>query len=135
MIIADRSALFTTTVVVAGVSIVIGVLLLLILVFYLFGLIMTASEKKAKSKSQKSQTSEKANNVPAVKLSSAPASVPKPSVEEGISGEVVAAIAAAVATVEGPGAVVTSVRAIKKNNVGGRNPWATAAVVDNNRPF
>lgn len=63
------------------------------------------------------------------------ASAPAPQVEAGISGEVVAAIAAAVAVSEGKGAVVKSIRRVNVVNVRGRNPWANAAVYDNTRPF
>lgn len=138
MLTADRSAMFTSTVVISGISIVLGVLLLLILVFYLFGLIVSSAEKKAKIKAQKKNS--KASSVKEnVTVTPIPASVPtiaksnpEPVVEQGISGEVVAAIAAAVAMSEGPQAVV---RSIKKVNVSGRNPWAQAANVDNTRPF
>ena len=58
-----------------------------------------------------------------------------PQVEAGISGEVVAAIAAAIAVSEGEGAVVKSIRKVNVVNVKGRNPWANAAVYDNTRPF
>lgn len=138
MLTADRSAMFTATVVISGISIVLGVLLLLILVFYLFGLIVSSAEKRAKNKKDKKNTkiSSATENVivtPAPAVVSAPVKkAPEPVIEQGISGEVVAAIAAAVAMSEGPQAVV---RSIKKVNVGGRNPWANAANVDNTRPF
>ncbi len=138
MLTADRSAMFTATVVISGISIVLGVLLLLILVFYLFGLAVSNAEKKAKEKAQKknSKTSSSNGNVtvsPApVPTSFSERKAPEPVVEQGISGEVVAAISAAVAMSEGPQAVV---RSIKKVNVSGRNPWAQAANVDNTRPF
>lgn len=60
------------------------------------------------------------------------APAPLPVVEQGISGEVVAAITAAIVASEGTGVVV---RSIKKKNVAGRNPWAQAANIDNTRPF
>lgn len=138
MLVPDRSAMFTATVVISGISIVLGVLLLLILVFYLFGLIVSSAEKRAKSKKDKknskiSSATENVSVTPAPAVVSAPVKkAPEPVVEQGISGEVVAAIAAAVAMSEGPQAVV---RSIKKVNVGGRNPWANAANVDNTRPF
>jgi hypothetical protein len=62
----------------------------------------------------------------------------QPVVEQGISGEVVAAISAAVYEIEGSGAKIASitpVRSTKKNPITGRNPWANAAVIDNTRPF
>ena len=110
-IVADRSATFTSTVVIAGIVIVLGILVLLIFVFKAFGAIVHGAETKA-----------------------APAP-PAPVVESGIPGEVVAVIAAAVAASEGPGAVVQSVRRVRPNPVGVRNPWAAAAVAENTRPF
>jgi Na+-transporting methylmalonyl-CoA/oxaloacetate decarboxylase gamma subunit len=143
MLIADRSGLFTTTVVVAGISIVVGVLLLLILIFYLFGKIVPIIEKATKAREEKRAAKKAAKkNGGDVKVSaptSAPAPTvkkvapaPAPVVEQGISGEVVAAISAAIVATEGTGVVV---RSIKKKNVSGRNPWAAAATADNTRPF
>ena len=64
----------------------------------------------------------------------APAPASAPVIEEGISGEVVAAISAAVYAMEGGSAVIRSVSR-KASPVSTRNPWAQAAVVDNTRPF
>ena len=64
----------------------------------------------------------------------APAPASTPVIEEGISGEVVAAISAAVYAMEGGSAVIRSVSR-KTSPVSTRNPWAQAAVVDNTRPF
>ena len=132
-IVADRSATFTSTVVIAGIVIVLGILVLLIFVFKAFGAIVHGAETRGKKKKLKAMESQ-------VTVASAPAvqtapSAPAPVVESGIPGEVVAVIAAAVAASEGPGAVVQSVRRVRPNPVGVRNPWAAAAVVENTRPF
>lgn len=147
MIVADRSTEFTATVVIAGIGIVMAMLLLLILVFYLFGIVVSKMEKNAKiraekkaarkalKKSKKAGTQQEdsvAAGSASVQNTSKPAPAPVPQVEEGISGEVVAAIAAAVVATEGSGAVI---RSIKKKNVRGRNPWSAAATADNTRPF
>ncbi|MDE6469577.1 MAG: hypothetical protein K2L19_00960 [Eubacterium sp.] len=153
LLTADDSPTFTATVVIAGIGIVVGMLLLLILIFNLFGKFVPVLErvtnavnakiaawwagvkakhaaKKADKKDESVQGSvlEPVLNTPPIPERSAPA----PVVEQGISDEVVAAIAAAVAATEGSGAVV---RSIKKKNVGGRNPWSAAATADNTRPF
>ena len=111
---ADRSATFTSTV----------------------GAIVHGAETRGKKKKLKAMESQvtvaSAPSAPAVKA--APAA-PAPVVESGIPGEVVAVIAAAVAASEGPGAVVQSVRRVRPNPVGVRNPWAAAAVAENTRPF
>lgn len=152
---ADTSAMFTATLVISGITIVVGVLLLLIFVFNLFGKIVPKIEirskkreeakaarkaekkkKKAEKKASKEGTSP-AEGTPAqaVEIQAPVAVAPAPAVpyvEPGISGEVVAAIAAAVAVTEGGNAVI---RSVKRKNVGGRNPWAHAANIDNTRPF
>lgn len=152
MLTADSSGTFTATVVIAGISIVVGMLLLLILIFNLFGKFVPVLERvsnainakmaawwagvkekrAAKKAAKKGETSESTEPVvPVLSTPSVPVK-PAPVVEQGISDEVVAAIAAAVAATEGSGAVV---RSIKKKNVGGRNPWSAAATADNTRPF
>lgn len=133
MLTADTSITFTATVVIAGITIVLGVLLLLILVFYLFGFIVQNIEGISKARAQKKASKAQAD-APTPVQAPAPIkpSAPAPKIEQGISGEVVAAIAAAVVASEGPQAVI---RSIKKKNVGGRNPWAQAANIDNTKPF
>ena len=129
LLTADRSAMFTTTVVVAGMSIVFAVLILLIIIFNLYGKIV--SKLEGSSKAHKNSKLEENLSLSAPAASVAP-SAPAPVVEQGISAEVVAAITAAIAASEGPGVVVRSVRRV---NVGSRNPWAAAAIADNTRPF
>lgn len=136
-IVADRSATFTVTVIVAGIGIVLCTLLVLIGVFYAFGAIVSKSQASAKKKEAKKIQSEMeaalskaSESIPAP----APAPTSAPVVEEGISGEVVAAISAAVYAMEGGSAVIRSVSR-KVSPVTTRNPWAQAAVVDNTRPF
>ena len=68
-----------------------------------------------------------------------PAQAPSAPAAQGISGEIVAAISAAVYMMEGEGAVVTSIapatRAQAPNPITRRNPWAFAAISENTRPF
>ncbi len=133
----DRSATFTSTVVIAGIVIVLGILVLLIFVFKAFGAIVHGAEtrsKKKKLKAMENQVTVAQAPAAAPAAKAAPAA-PAPVVESGIPGEVVAVIAAAVAASEGPGAVVQSVRRVRPNPVGVRNPWAAAAVAENTRPF
>lgn len=119
------------TVVVAGITIVLGTLLLLILVFKLFGSVMEKTAGKSKKKAKSSEPVQNSKPVP-----TAPAAAPAPVVEQGISGEVVAAISAAVCTVEGSGSTITSIKTVRKQSpITGRNPWSQAAVIDNTRPF
>lgn len=126
----DRSIGFTSTVVIAGLGIVLGTLAILIVVFYLFGAILSASQKSAKKKAQK-KAEENAKVVipqPVIPQQSTQA------VEKGINPEVVAAISAAVYEIEnGKSVTITSIT--RKNPITGRNPWAQAGVIDNTMPF
>lgn len=123
------------TVVVSGITVVIGVLLMLILVIFVYGLIVSRMEKSAKIREQKkAQKNKSAENAAPAPIASVPAPSPAPVVEQGISGEVVAAISAAVYAMEGNKDVtITAIR--KQNPITSRNPWSQAAVIDNTRPF
>lgn len=134
-IIADRSVTFTVTVIVAGIGIVLCTLLVLIGVFYAFGAVVSKSQANAKKKeAKKMQSDMEAALSKASESVPAPAPASAPVIEEGISGEVVAAISVAVYAMEGGSAVIRSVSR-KTSPVSTRNPWAQAAVVDNTRPF
>lgn len=143
MIIADKSATFTATLVISGIVVVLGILILLIFIMFLFGVIVPKFDKKGKRRAEKKaskkavKTIDKNNGgnemikqTDPVQIIPAPA--PAPVVEAGVSEEIVAVIAAAVTEYEGTGVVI---RSIKRKNVGSRNPWAQAAIADNTRPF
>lgn len=136
-VVPDRSLGFTITVIVAGLGIVLGTLAVLIVVFYAFGAIMSKSQaikdKKAAKKLEEKMQAE-AKKLAETKVDTpAPAPTPAPAVEEGISGEVVAAISAAVYCMEGSGATICSIK--RQSPITARNPWAQASVIDNTRPF
>ncbi len=122
------------TVVIAGVVIVLGVLFVLIGLFYAFGAIVSKSEQAAKKRHDKNGKKDEKSQAPVV--TPAPSNVApaaEPVVEQGISGEVVAAITAAI--VQSEEGKPFKIRSIKKKSVSGRNPWANAAVYDNTRSF
>lgn len=129
------------TVVVSGISIVMGTLILLIIVFYLFGFVVShmvdASQKRAAKKAEKKKAKNlqaKAENIaPAVQTIASAAPKAELDVQQGINEEIVAAISAAVYSMEGADSKIVSIR--RKNPVTGRNPWAQAAVIDNTKPF
>ena len=118
------------TVVITGISIVFGVLVLLYLLITLEGVIFTAIDNK-----KKGIKPEKKAPVATVKpaQSAAPAPVAKAAViEQGISGEIIAAISAAVAAMEGGSRyTIRSLSRVKQ----GRSAWGGAGVASNTEPF
>lgn len=124
---------FTLTVIIAGLGIVLATLSVLIVVFYAFGAIVSKTQNKT-SKKAKAFDDKKAEmaktSAPAVKA-------PAPKAADDVSGEIVAAISAAVYSMEGnSNATITSITPVRRNSpITSRNPWAQAAIADNNRPF
>jgi len=117
-------------VVLIGLVVVIGTLFILTGIFYLFGFIMGGADRKAK-KAKKKEEETKAKTAPAP----APVAVPSaPAVQDGIPGEVVAAIAAAVAMMA-PEGKRYAIKSVSRKDAGGRSAWAAAGVADNTRPF
>lgn len=129
------------TVVVSGISIVMGTLILLIIVFYLFGFVVShmvdASQKRAAKKAEKKKAkapqAKAENTAPVVQAPAPVAPKAELDVQQGISEEIVAAISAAVYSMEGADSKIVSIK--RKNPVTGRNPWAQAAVAENTKPF
>ena len=102
-------------VVATGLILVFGVLVLLYLLITLEGIIFTSVDRRKKGAPVK-------------------AAAPKaPVVEAGIPGEVVAAIAAAIACMDG-GEHYT-LRSVKRTRVSGRSAWGQAGVVAYTEPF
>ncbi|MDE7124706.1 MAG: hypothetical protein K2N83_04385, partial [Eubacterium sp.] len=89
-------------------------------------------ERKAAKKAEKNGAKE-ASVISEAPVAAKVKAAPAPVVEQGISGEIVAAITAAITASEGTNQFV--IRSVKKKNVGSRNPWARAAVTDNTRSF
>lgn len=113
-----------------GLVVVFAVLILLTLIFVLFGKVAGSAGAKGASKAA-------AQEKPAVKAA-APAprtlAAPAPVVEEGVSDEVVAVIAAAVAAMA-PAGKAYAVRRVSAARPAGRPVWAMAGLLDSTRPF
>ena len=110
-----------------------AVLILLIFIFKIFGLTVSKTENAAKHGKKSAKAEKAAAPAPAPAPKAAPAAAPAPVVQNGISGEIVAAITAAITASEGNSNF--TVRSIRVKNVRSRNPWASAAIADNVRPF
>lgn len=116
-------------VVITGILLVFAVLILLYLIISFEGVIFTAIDNR-KDAARKA----KADSAPAPAPKAPPVAKaqPAPKVQAGIPGEVIAAIAAAVACMEGGKKfAIRSVKRAKK----GRNAWSSAGVMSNTEPF
>lgn len=111
-------------VVAIGISLVFLILVILTLIILLQGRIFDAITTSQKKKAAAQQAAKPAAPAPAP----APAA---PYVEEGIPAEVVAAIAAAVACVDGGKYTLRSLTRAKD----GRGAWGLAGVVSGTEPF
>ena len=115
-------------VILTGFVVVFSVLLLLIGVIKLYSLIVGKAQSIGSKRTVKSDAP--AVKLPAVQRETEPEE--NTPAEEGIPEEVVAVIAAAVATMYG-GKGRAKIKSIKR--AGGRSAWANAGVMDNTRPF
>lgn len=112
---------YVITTMITGLFIVFLGLALLIGFVSLLGVIFNAKKKQTKNNNT-------GNNDKSVTANNAPA------VENGISDEVVAVIAAAIAAMSADGKSY-SIRSIKKSRNGTRPVWAAAGLQENTRPF
>lgn len=118
-------------VILTGFVVVFAVLFLLIGIIKIYGAVIAAAQKAGdERRRKKTEVREIASPVKA----EVPAAQEEPAVEEGISGELVAVISAAVYSMY-PGASKPRIKSIRKSRTGSRTPWANAGVLDNTRPF
>lgn len=119
------------TVVLTGIVVVFGVLLLLYLIISLEGVIFTSIDKKKAA----------ASAAPTAKPAAAPQTnapvaaraqlAPLAAIEQGIPAEVVAAISAAIAAMDGGCYTIHSMARAKT----GRSAWGSAGVASYTEPF
>ena len=115
-------------VLISGLLVVFLVLILLTALIWCYGKIVSSvSGKGGKKQSGKEEQPKQAAPKAAPKAS---ASVKKAT--SGIPGEIIAVIAAAIASLEGGGKYV--IRGIKRSKPS-RSAWGTAGVLENTRPF
>ena len=121
----QNEVLLSLTVLLTGVVVVFAMLIFLTIIIKVYGtVIYNASKKRMKN------TKPKEAPAPV----SAPAPAPAPiEVEEGISGEVVAAIAAAAYMTYGVS--VSAIRSVKRAASNPRSLWGEAGRLENTRPF
>ena len=124
------------TVVITSVSLVFGMLVALCLIITLEGKIFDAiSAKKNPPKAPKAASAPKAA-APAPKPAASKAEAPVQAAAGGIPGEIIAAIAASVASLEGEGAVIRGIRRIAAPAAKSRRgAWGDAGVREHTTPF
>ncbi len=124
----DNLAL-SLVVLISGLLVVFLVLILLTGLIWLYGAVVSNISGKGGKKQDK--TEKKPQPVAAPKAAT---SVKKaaPASKAGIPGEIIAVIAAAVASLEGGSKYV--IRGVKRSK-SSRSAWGTAGVMDNTRPF
>ncbi len=125
----------TSTVVISLPTIVFALLAVLVVVIYAFG---KGAQRAAAVKNNLTQHEKdlRDGTINGKKPKKRKFSEPAPAAPApGVTPEVVAAISAAVYMLEGEGAVVKSIRPLRKNPVTNRNPWAAAAIAENTKPF
>ena len=110
-----------------GLVVVFSVLILLTFIFFLFGKVV------GRGKTPKKPSAPVKKAEPAVQPAAVPRAVPAPVVEDGISEEVVAVIAAAVSVMAGPAASYT-LRRVQRSRAD-RPVWAAAGLAENTPPF
>ena len=118
-------------VVLTGFVVVFAVLILLIAIIKIYSTIVSKAQSAGKNKKKKEII--KTETAPAATDVKQAAPAPAPSVQDGVSEEVVAVISAAVATMYGS-PETARIKSIKKSS-GGRSAWANAGLLDNTRPF
>lgn len=111
-----------------GMVVVFAALIVLTYVIKGYGMIITSITSGSKKKKAEAQAAKKAVEKAAAK----PAAPAAPAVQEGIPGEVIAAIAAAVDYTYGAGThTIRAVRRVSQN----RSAWGSAGLAESTRPF
>ena len=132
--LSDNKGMLMAVITCSGILIVFVILLLLILIFYTYGGIFKAvtvsKEKKAAAK-KAADDDAKAQ----VSVSQAPSASPAPADDGTVPGEIIAVIAAAVASIsDGKKYAIKKVSRAERQT-GGRSAWAASGIYENTRPF
>ena len=127
------------TVVLTSITLVFGMLVALCLIITLEGKIFDAANARKNGKPKAPKVEAKpaapASKAAAPAAPAAPDAPAAPAVEGGIPGEIIAAIAAAVASLD-EGLTIRGIRRAQKPKAGSRRGvWGDAGVVQNTTPF
>ncbi len=117
----------TWSVVITGLLVVFCILIILTLIILGYGtLVYRIQNRKKNSPPQNPANKPKAKEVPVVQETLVQ--------EEGVSGEIIAVIAAAVAMMGERTGSAYSIKSVRRSS-GSRPVWSTAGLLENTRPF
>ena len=139
---AGGLSLFDASLVSTSLVLVFGLLIALCLIIMFEGKVFDSindknrAKERAKAMDELHNSAPRAPHAPAARAAAAPVSpAPSPAVEAGIPGEVVAAISAAIFSLEGGNAVVREIRRVPQSGGSRRGAWGDAGVIQSTRPF
>ena len=139
---AGGLTLFDASLVSTSLVLVFGLLIALCLIITLEGKVFdsfndkNSARKQAKAMDELQSSKPNAPSAPVARAASAPAApAPSPAVEAGIPGEVVAAISAAIYSMEGSHGVIREIRRVPQSGGSRRGAWGDAGVIQSTRPF
>ena len=119
---------------ITGVVLVFAMLLFLVFVLWLFGVVAKAATKSAEKKAMKAKvdlSKQISEEAPKTDVNEGASSS---SADDGVSGEVVAAIAAAISVMYSGTGKKPVIKSVKKSG-SRRSAWASAGIADNTRSF
>lgn len=120
-------------VILTGFVVVFSMLFLLIGIIKLYSfIVMKVQDKTSVQEQKKDKVSQPKDSLKKSQVKPVPVLSDPSTAEDGLSEEIVAVIAAAVASTYG-GKGRVKIKSIKKS--GGRSAWANAGVLENTRPF
>lgn len=129
----ESKGMLMAVVTTAGILIVFVVLVLLIFIFYAYGGIFQAVTASGEKKKAAKAAAEAAKTASEEAVASEPAVASAELADGEIPGEIIAVIAAAVASMsDGKNYVV---KKVKRAPVSGRSAWAASGILENTRPF
>ncbi len=139
---AGGLSLFDASLVSTSLVLVFGLLIALCLIITFEGKVFDSindknrAKERAKAMDELHNSAPRAPHAPAARAAAAPVSpAPSPAVEAGIPGEVVAAISAAIYSMEGSHGVIREIRRVPQSGGSRRGAWGDAGVIQSTRPF
>lgn len=130
----ENKGMLMAVITASGIVVVFAILILLIFIFYAYGAIFSAvTSSKEKKKAAKAALEKNETEKSAAQAEVTQASAEDVPADGEIPGEIIAVIAAAVASL-GDGKTYR-VKKVTRAPVAGRTPWAAAGLLENVRPF